>query len=274
MLPVAFALASTHAGTTIARGVPYRHVGGVTLTLDAYLPARARSRRAAIVFVHGGGWRAGDKSAFAPGEPSFAPTALRLAHLGFTVFSIDYRLAPAAPFPAAASDVSFAVRWVRAHAADFDLLPTRIALFGVSAGGNLAALVATEGRGSRDRGARVRAAVSWSGPMNLALFDAELGGPARHPFVESYLGCPPTRCPRRYTSASPVNHVDRSDPPILLANSSREIVPLPQAEQMAHQLANAHVPHELIVVPGSRHAADYEAEVWAATVRFLLRYLG
>ena len=272
-LPVALGLANSHAGPRIERNVPYRQVGGATLTLDAYLPAPAISRRAAIIFVHGGGWRAGDKSAFAPGEPVFAPTALRFARLGFAVFSIDYRLAPAAPFSAAASDVSFAVRWVRGHAANFDIVPRRIGIFGVSAGGNLAALVATEGRGSLDRGARVRAAVSWSGPMDLALFDTELGGPARHPFVESYLACRPTRCPSRYTSASPVNHVDRSDPPMLIANSRHEIVPLGQAEEMARRLTNAHVPHELVVVSGSRHAADYEAEVWGATVRFLLHYL-
>ncbi len=261
------------ATPNIERNVPYRQVAGVTLTLDAYLPSPLGSRRAAIIFVHGGGWRAGDKTSFAPGEPAFAPTALRLAHLGFAVFAINYRLAPGARFPAAASDVSAAVRWVRTRARRFHIDPRRLALFGVSAGGNLAALVAAEGRGSLDRGARVRAAISWSGPMDLSRFDAQLGGPAHHPYVESYLGCPPTRCPDRYTSASPVNQIDPSDPPMLIANSNHEIVPLDQATEMTRTLANAGVAQQLLVVPGSRHAADYEAIAWGPTIRFLSRYL-
>ncbi len=272
-LQISLGASAALATPNIERNVPYRQVAGVTLTLDAYLPSARDRRHAAIVFVHGGGWRAGDKTSFAPGEPAFAPAALRLAHLGFAVFAINYRLAPGARFPAAASDVTAAVRWVRRRARHFHIAPGRLALFGVSAGGNLAALVATEGRGSLDRGARVRAVISWSGPMDLSRFDSQFGGPAHHPYVESYLGCPPTRCPDRYTSASPVNQIDRSDPPMLIANSSHEIVPLSQAAEMAQRLANAGIPRQLVVVPGSRHAADYEADVWGATVRFLFRYL-
>lgn len=275
VLPIALVLGAPAAkpGVGIERHLVYRHVGVATLTLDAYLPPPAHGLRAAVVFVHGGGWRAGDKTAFAPGQQAFAPTALRLVRAGFAVFSIDYRLAPKDPFPAAVSDVRAAVEWLRMHAASFHVDPRRLALFGASAGGNLAALAATEGHGSLDRGARVRAAVSWSGAMDLRLFDAELGGPARRPYVESYLGCPPTRCPDRYKAASPVTHVDSTDPPILIANGTDEIVPFAQAVEMAGRLAAANVPHRLLVIRGSRHAADYEAEAWRATVRFLLRYL-
>lgn len=207
--------AAARATPTIQRNIPYRSVAGRTLTLDAYLPSARNRRHAAIVFVHGGGWRAGDKSVFAPGEAAFAPTGLRLARLGFAVFAINYRLAPAARFPAALSDVTAAVRWVRKRARHFDIDPGRLALFGVSAGGNLAALVATEGRGSLTRYARVRVAVSWSGPMDLSRFDAQLGGPAHHPSVESYLGCPPptalTFTPQPLPSARSTRATHRCD---------------------------------------------------------------
>jgi len=95
----------------------------------------------------------------------------------------------------------------------------------------------------------------------------------RHRFVGQYLGCLPASCPGRYRDASPVDHVDPSDPPLLLVNASRETVPLTQAKLMAVRLRAAHVAHQLIVVPGSRHAGDYAAQVWQATVRFLIRYL-
>jgi acetyl esterase/lipase len=260
-------------GVRIERGLQYEVVGGTSLLLDAYLPVRRSAPRPAIVFVHGGGWRSGDRTAFAPGEQAFAPTAVRLARLGFAVFSIDYRLAPAARFPASVDDVAGAVRWVRAHGVRLGVDPARLALFGASAGGNLAALAADRGRGRLDRGARVRAVVSWSGPMDLALFDAELGGPQAHPFVEGYVGCSPETCPARYRAASPVSAVDATDPPMLIANGTGEIVPPAQAREMAARLAAAGVPHTLLLVPGTEHAAQYEPAAWAATVGFLRRYL-
>ncbi len=79
--------------------------------------------------------------------------------------------------------------------------------------------------------------------------------------------------PRRYRDASPVSHVDRGDPPFLLANGSADIVPLVQAQRMARRLRAAHVAHELIVVAGSRHPGEYATQVWRSTVRFLTRQL-
>jgi acetyl esterase/lipase len=265
--------ARSDSGVRVERGLEYAAVGATRLLLDAYLPAGRGGPGPAIVFVHGGGWRSGDRATFAPGEQQFGATGVQLARLGFAVFSIDYRLAPTFPYPAAIDDVAGAVRWVRAHAARLGVDPARLALFGASAGGNLAALAADRGRGRLDQGARVRAVVSWSGPMDLPLFDAELGGPAHHPFVEEYLGCPPAACPTHYQAASPVDAVDRTDPPMLIANATNEIVPLTQAREMAARLAASGVPHQLLIVPGSRHAGEYAPAAWATTVRFLLRYL-
>ena len=68
----------------IEHGLPYAVIGGRRLLLDAYLPGRKPGRPPpGVVFVHGGGWRAGERAFFAPGEPAFAPTALRLVELGF-----------------------------------------------------------------------------------------------------------------------------------------------------------------------------------------------
>lgn len=103
----------------------------------------------AIVYVHGGAWVGGDK------DVSATPYARIIEHLvtdeGWTVFSIDYRLAPnpddahptGAPFPAALLDVNRAVRWVKAHAVDFGVSPDNVVVYGHSAGGHLAALIGT-----------------------------------------------------------------------------------------------------------------------------------
>jgi acetyl esterase/lipase len=251
----------------------YGTAGGQRLRLDAYLPGEKGALRPVVVFVHGGGWRSGDKTAFAPGEQSFAPSAIRLVQHGFAVFSVDYRLAPMGRYPAAVDDIATAVRWISTQAGRFAVDPSRLGLFGASAGGNLAALAATRGQGRLDTGGRVRVVVSWSGPMDLTLFDAELGGASQHPFVEEYIGCAPTACPALYRAASPVTYVDRSDPPMLLVNSTGEIVPLAQARRMAARLTAAAVPHQLLVLPGNRHAAQYAPAIWQQTVRFLERYL-
>lgn len=258
------------AWVRITRNIGYRRVGSERLRLDAYVPVRRRTHPA-VVFIHGGGWRSGDKAFFAPGEEAFAPVGRRLAAAGIAAFSVNYRFAQ---FPAAATDVTAALRWLGRHAARFQVDPARIAVFGASAGGDLAALVAMKsGRVGRTSGVRVVAAVSWSGPMDLALFDRELRHGSVHPFVEDYIGCGPATCPSSYARASPVSFVDGSDPPMLIVNGSDEIVPLAQARELARRLAHAHVAHTLIVIKGHLHAAQYSAQALVPTIRFLIRYL-
>jgi acetyl esterase/lipase len=79
--------------------------------------------------------------------------------------------------------------------------------------------------------------------------------------------------PGEQSFAPSATDVDRTEPPMLLVNSTGEIVPLAQAREMAARLTVAAVPHELLVLPGSRHAAQYAAAVWQQTVRFLERHL-
>ena len=254
-------------GPRLVPNLVYGSAEGSPLRLDAYLPS-GREMHAAVIFVHGGGFRSGDREHLAPGEAPVASVAGTFTAAGYAFFSIDYRLTPRFPYPAGARDVGAAVRWVRERAPELGVDPTRLALFGASAGGNLAALVATWGRGSLDRGARVRVAVSWSGPMDLALLE-----PA-HPFVREYLGCRPARCPGRYREASPISHVDPSDPPILLANGTTEIVPAAQARAMADRLTAAGVPHELLRIAGARHAGEYRTDALPSTLRFISRSVG
>ena len=165
--------------------------------------------------------------------------------------------------------VQAAVRWVRATAAEYGVDPQRLAALGESAGGHLAAMLATLGEGDLASGARIRAAVAWSGPMDLAALAVSRG----RGWWSRLLPCGPDTCAGRWAQASPTTHVDGSDAPLLLVNSTAELVPLVQAEAMSGRLRAAGVEQRLDVLPGARHALDYRADAWPATLDFLARHL-
>ena len=265
------ALPSPDAGVTVSLDVVYRTIDGELLTLDVYVPTAKTIKRPAILLVHGGSWREGDKS-------DFTEDGMKLAQLGYVVFSINYRLAPAHPYPAAVDDVAAAVGWVRgvAQVKRYKLDPKRVGAVGVSAGGQLVGMLATLGQGSLTNGSRIKAAVSWSGPMDFNLWSVAML--AANPYaaaVLEFLDCTPDQpsCANA-TAASPISHVDSTDAPMLLANSEQEFVGLDHATSMDAALKEAGVPDQLVVFPGNRHAQGYDADVFAQTVAFLQRYVG
>ncbi len=254
--------ASLERGAGRVEGIVYRVVAGQRLLLDAYLPLRG-GERPVVVFVHGGGFRAGSRLAVAPGQQPVAAIARALVAHGFAVFSVDYRLAPRFLFPAAVDDLVAAVGWLRHRATRFRIDPGRVALFGASAGGDLALRAAFDPRLRR----LLRAVVSWSGPMDLRTFYSE------HAFVADYLGCTPTVCPGRYQAASPIDQIAAGDPPVLLVNGSHETVPLTQATRMRNALTAGRISNELLVITGSRHAGGYAAVALPPTIQFLGRHV-
>jgi acetyl esterase/lipase len=254
--------AGSPAGVQVFRDLEYGKVAGKPLLLDAYVPAARGSQRPAVVLIHGGGWRVGDKA-------SFAEEAQKMAAMGWVAFSVNYRLDETPTFKAGIEDVQAAVRWVRANVAEFGVDAERVGVLGESAGGHLAALLATVGRGRLFTSSRVLVAASWSGPMDLTALARQRGDGWGVPLM----GCSVAACPDRFEQLSPVTHVDSSDAALYLINSTDELVPLRQAQAMADRLRAAGVAHQLDVLPGNRHSLDFRADAWPATVRFLQRHL-
>jgi acetyl esterase len=248
---------ATAQAVTVQRDIQYAQPDGVPLLMDAYVPTTP-GPHAGVVVVHGGRFRTGDRS-LTPAE--------ELAEAGYAAFSVDYRLAPEHPFPAALEDVRSAVRWVRDHADEYDVDPALIWTMGGSAGGHLAALLATVGEGPIDRGSRVAAAVSLSGPTDMARW-LQIGGPV----ITDFLGCSdPTdpACAATARQASPTTHVDPTDPPIFLANGTEEIIPLWHATTMADTLEREDVPHELWTPQTDRHAWSLGREAMSRALTFV-----
>ncbi|MFW6086907.1 MAG: alpha/beta hydrolase fold domain-containing protein [Myxococcota bacterium] len=203
-----------------------------------------------VLLLHGGAWRSG-------AHEGFDAPKRRLAARGYAVASAGYRLAPEHPFPAAVADARCAVRWLRSHAREHDLDPDRIATLGVSAGGHLAALLATaseddsldDGCPIADASPRVQAAVAYYAPYDLRDLPEEVGR-----MVSQFLGAPPLEVPDRAERGSPIAHVEGSDPPMLLVHGTRDgTVPIEQARRMEHKLAASEVPVTLVPIEGARH---------------------
>ena len=244
--------------------------GNGALLLDAYLPENASAVTPAVVFVHGGSWSSGDKD-----EWAFAARDL-VTKTGWRAFSVNYVLDSPTPYLDEPENVRDAIEWVQANAGAFGVDPARIGIVGESAGGHLAMLAAMSAP------SRVKAVVSWSGFSDLALLATDLGC-ATSPCSASplALGAPLERYERstlsaersRWMDTSPVNHVDPSDPPTLLIQSEREIVPRNQLDTMAAKLTESGVPVSTTVYPGTEHGIAYRDEAWPLTLAFLRQQL-
>jgi acetyl esterase len=231
----------------------YGVADGVPLRLDICMPVVRKgitlAFRPAIVSIHGGSWMVGDKA-----EPQWRAICTWLASAGYVVAEVDYRLAPKYVYPDEIDDVEAATEWLRApaQAKRFGIDPTLIGAFGGSAGGNLAALLGTSGSGALTTGHRVAAVAELSGPADLTARAAE--HPILRPRVLSYLGCRSyAKCPQA-VPASPIDNVDKTDPPFFIAHSVNELIPLSQSVNFAARLKAAGVPVTLVEEPGDLHS--------------------
>ncbi|HEX2854126.1 MAG TPA: alpha/beta hydrolase [Opitutaceae bacterium] len=228
--------------------VEYGKAGGESLRLDTYVPEGA-GPFPAVILIHGGGWNAGDKSG-GPSKGYMYPMHEPLEKAGFAWFSINYRLAPTHRYPACIEDVETAIRWVKAHAAEYRIDPNRIAISGESAGGHLAALAVVRA----DASTRVAAVVPFYG--NLDLTARRQPGSALPPNLVSLFGRETfdDEARKLLTDASPIAGVKPGLPPFLLVHGDADAkVPAFQSEAMAKRLREAGVPWELISVKGGDH---------------------
>jgi acetyl esterase len=249
------------AALTTISNVPYSNASNLD-DLDIVEPSAPGQNRLAVVLIHGGGYTSGSKSDLTTEADEFADA-------GFVAFNINYQLNG---YPNESNDAMTAVAWVRSNAATYSVDPDGIAVFGTSAGGTLAAMIATEGAAD---GVPIRAAVSWSGPMDLAAMvaDTPSGSYANEHVVDYVGGCSPSQCPATYTAASPVDHVSSSTCPMLIANSTDEEIPLNQAEEMDNALKAAGVAQQLDIIPGTQHAEAYNGTEISPTIQFVTQFL-
>lgn len=211
------------------------------LSWDRYEPlSEPRSTR--VLFIHGGSWRRGSRE-------DFSDYSRYLAQDGYRVYSIDYRLAPKHPYPAAVEDIEAALD--RIH----QLGPGPVVLFGRSAGGHLALQTAYTTR------QRVDGAIGFYPPVDMQWSYEHpsnpwvLDSPAS---IRDFMQAGPEEAPDRYAEASPLRNVNENTPPTLLLHGGRDCLVFPrQSEMLAERLTEAGRPNYLLYLPWCEHGGDY-----------------
>ncbi len=234
--------------------------------LDLYIPTKPTAGSVPlIVFIHGGAWLQGDKS-------EARDLAMLLAQAGFATASINYRLSQQAPFPAQIEDCKNAIRYLRAHAMEYGYDGNKIGVWGVSAGGHLAALLGTLSTSDppallpNDSG--VQAVCDWCGPTDLISVAKQAGSRTKIDYdsasgpVAKLLGGLVTEKKELAMEASPINYVTKGDPPILIVHGDiDDLVPFAQSEEFAAKLKAAGVPSKLVTVKGAGHNLGSDTEI-------------
>lgn len=261
----------------IIRDLKYAQVADQTLNLDLHLP-REKARSPLIVWVHGGAWRSGSKKDM--------PLA-KLIEEGYAVASVDYRLSPQAKFPAQIHDLKATVRFLRGHGDEWRLPTKKILIAGDSAGGHLAALVGvSNGHGElegdvgndRTQSSEVQGIISFYGGANLTTIlkqSTPHGLSVRVPALDLLLGGQPDDVPVLARLASPVFHVDRRDPPLLLLHGDQDPqMPVNQALELSGAYQKVKAPVKLEIVHGAGHggAIFYDADRLAVMRKFFKRH--
>jgi acetyl esterase/lipase len=269
----------------------YTRPGGSPQRLDLYLPEGVGHPLPVILWLHGGGWRFGDRK--------MGPNLSRyFAERGFAMVSIDYRLSGEATFPAQIHDVKTAIRWVRAAANRYGLDGEHIGLWGSSSGGHLAALAATTGSGVlegedkeyADQSSDVQAVIDGYGPIDFLRMDEQRDPNIQPPddpesarlppnklsadadSLESlFLGAPIQTVPERVRQASPLTYVQAGAPPFLILHGLNDTaVPSQQSILLYEALAAADNDVTLCLIAGLGHGFlnrnDFDKTPRAVTV--------
>jgi acetyl esterase/lipase len=236
------------SGRVIEETISFPAADETSLSMDLYRPMEKTGPAPVLIVVHGGSWRSGDRTEM--------PELNRyLAARGYIVASIDYRLAPAFPFPAPVEDAKAALRFLKSRAEEYGLNPEKIVFLGRSAGGQVALMAAYT---AQETG--VRGAVAIYTPADLKFGYEIRANPLvinSRKILETYLGGKPAELPEVYKASSPVNFVGPATPPTLIIHGDRDALVSPRHSAfLASALAGMKRPHLLLRLPWASHGGD------------------
>ena len=251
-------------GTVMHNNIPYANDTLKKHLLDIYLPPNANNNTPLIVWVHGGAWMLNDKYA----DMGYMKNTIKaFISNGYALASIDYRHSTTAIFPAQIQDCNNAIEFLYQHAAEYKLDKNRIALIGFSAGGHLASLIGLSGNNNvkdffpsgMQPHFKIKCVLDFYGPSDFIMLannpDTSVNN-MRNP-VSILLGTMAVDRPDIAKKASPVNYIDKNDPPFIIVQGEKdESVPNTQSRILSAWLKLSGVKNELIIVPNAPHYGE------------------
>jgi acetyl esterase/lipase len=262
------AFAGTTQSATRIADIRYGDAPGIDNLLDIYQPLGITHRLPAIVWIHGGGWSAGDK---------YPCPIVRFADQGYVIVSINYRFAPKNRFPAQMYDCKGAIRFLRANAGKYNIDPDHIGVWGASAGGHLVALLGTsaddptaEGDvgGNEKQSSRVQAVCDWFGPTDMSVFfseskEAGIKFPQGPTLISGLFGGTVESKPELVQQANPIAYITdktaKSIPPFLIMHGDRDqLVPVAQSRLLSDALQKAGVKQQFEIVKNAGHGDGFD----------------
>lgn len=236
------------------KNIEYKNINGKSLQLDIYKPKNLDKPAPLLVFIHGGGWKGGNRS-------DYLIYLIDFAKRGYITATVSYRLLKDGPYPACIEDITDAVRWFYNNGEKYGYDPDRIALIGGSAGAHMALLAAYGWKNTHadndstnvpENSHRIKAVVDIYGPVDLATKYSR-----NHPLVSNFIGHSFEEAPELYREASPGNYLYKNNPPtMILHGTSDELVPLRQSKFLKAKLDSLGVPCVFYPVPLWPHAMD------------------
>ena len=235
----------------LERDVVYATPGGESLALDIATPASG-GKHPAILCIHGGGFRAGNRA-------GYVPVCIRLAQHGYVAATVTYRLAPKSPFPAAVQDVKEAVRWMRANAAKYGIDSDHIGVTGQSAGGTLVLMLGLtanvpefEAGGNLNQSSKVQCVVGYYGATDFTRSYGHSVDAAE--VLPLYLGGDVEHARAAHIRSSPLYWVTPDAAPVLSIHGTKDrYVEFAQSLWLKEKMDAVGVPFELETMEGADH---------------------
>lgn len=235
----------------VVKGITYKNFDGRVLYANLFFPKRS-SNNAAVILIHGGGWRTGNPE-------MMSPLAERIAEAGYFVMVPEYRLSLEAKYPAAVNDLKDAIDWMKDHSKEYKIDSDQIAVIGCSAGGQLAALLGTT--------EEVQAVVDIDGILAFKHPDSKEGDMAAQ-----WLGGYYDEIPEVWNQASALSHVSQSTPPTLFLGSKYPRFLAGHREYM-QVLKNAGTYTEVQILEDAPHSFWLLTPWFEPTVDFVIDFL-
>lgn len=264
-------------GTIEIKNIVYKITAADSLKLDIYLPQKHTKKTPLIVWIHGGAWMRGDKEVFRKKNNRLLNALL---NEGYAIASINYRLSGEAIFPAQIQDCNDAINYLWINNKKYSINKNRIAVMGRSAGGHLAALVATSNNHAvpdffsapNKPKFKINALISFFGPTELIALEENKKKKSDKSSTARFLGGQPSNIPEIARKASPVTYINKHTPPtILLHGTSDKKVPATQSELFKSKLDENDVANEIYLVEEATHGDRiFDSEQY---VTFVLNFL-